>query len=969
MTQRTFASGSKRAPDPHDQFLEMMGYYRKHTGRDPSNLFRVISEQLYDTQKYHEFLREECVRYLRRHRKYWSQFVLCDFDNYLMDLSKPRTFGGIIELRALAARFERNIFVFESIDSNYCSSGKYFDFNSDFTNDFTIFYIPGHYFDTVYTTGFMENMAFCQAITYEILYRHVYQLPDINYAVERMLYDPHGLTTSIVEDPSYRLCGEYSDFDEIRQFYLDPPERTKCVLNDSQLCHFHNPNFHEFVTRVQRAERQKVNQENKTRILQSMLPIKDLSCVRQLLKAKITPFPYKVAKSLDPYIYRNVDFDVWAEVRRERRAKRFERGFPRIGEPCLVKLHKSKDHLYSGYIRDFMENESCQVYVEELGEMRRVPLFYIYPQDFQRKSYLKYNRDETSKKGCDLIEYTKMGDIKPYPVEIVAMPVMAGKGGEDNGDKRNSDNEKKPEEDFKVEEIKPVMLEDDYGYGEEVMYAQSDTCFYGYDAMGGVYMMPQYGIPMPYYPNYYMYSTPLPSTLPPAPMPLYSVPPPPPYLSLTPPNTGPHSPNSQSQGSGALNSTSGSHRDQLGFYFNNINYNVAPSTVLNGGDLPLYDLPTVQFFFNAGIEYFSWLKANYGLSQAIYGLCERQGLPMPNLPTDLEESHERLYPPPLMTVTKIDDESQQMQDMLSNPPPQIPQQKSKQPETDKSKSHHSGNHSNRHQSNVRSNRKEQNTQKGSKKYNGKNHNHGELNNLSKGGHRYSSSKGHKSENMNFSPNIVDDCAGIRSEGGVFVDQSTFGMIQPYPMFSSGGEAENNMSLMQPYGGPVSYYGNQGISGQIYSTVAPASMPMTPCVVPDMGMMPPSPIYTQAPPPPVRSGLNGNGSNGEMGHYCHHTGSTVGGGGGNNIGGASGGGSGSKGSDGVSSYCIIPPPPQFQYQQPPPPLMTAPPPTHPANNWFQITPRAVQPVPSTSTMTHNGGNIPAGIYSPNNDLSH
>lgn len=38
--------------------------------------------------------------------------------------------------------------------------------------------------------------------------------------------------------------------------------------------------------------------------------------VRDLLMKGVTPFPYKVAKSLDPNIYRNVEFDVWIDYRR-----------------------------------------------------------------------------------------------------------------------------------------------------------------------------------------------------------------------------------------------------------------------------------------------------------------------------------------------------------------------------------------------------------------------------------------------------------------------------------------------------------------------------------------------------------------------------------------------------------------------------------------------------------------------------
>lgn len=106
MAQRTVAPGSREAPDPHDQLLATLGYYRKHTGRDSSSLFRVISEQLFDTQKHHWHVREECVAFMRRHRDFYSQFVEGDFDNHLIDLSKARTFGGILELQALAARYK-----------------------------------------------------------------------------------------------------------------------------------------------------------------------------------------------------------------------------------------------------------------------------------------------------------------------------------------------------------------------------------------------------------------------------------------------------------------------------------------------------------------------------------------------------------------------------------------------------------------------------------------------------------------------------------------------------------------------------------------------------------------------------------------------------------------------------------------------------------------------------------------------
>ena len=38
--------------------------------------------------------------------------------------------------------------------------------------------------------------------------------------------------------------------------------------------------------------------------------------VKDLLSVGVTPFPYKVAKSLDPDIYRNVEYDVWNDCKR-----------------------------------------------------------------------------------------------------------------------------------------------------------------------------------------------------------------------------------------------------------------------------------------------------------------------------------------------------------------------------------------------------------------------------------------------------------------------------------------------------------------------------------------------------------------------------------------------------------------------------------------------------------------------------
>lgn len=58
---------SKRIQEPTtvDFWLEGMGYFRKHTPKDPTCLFRAVSEQLYHTQYYHIKVRKECVKFMK----------------------------------------------------------------------------------------------------------------------------------------------------------------------------------------------------------------------------------------------------------------------------------------------------------------------------------------------------------------------------------------------------------------------------------------------------------------------------------------------------------------------------------------------------------------------------------------------------------------------------------------------------------------------------------------------------------------------------------------------------------------------------------------------------------------------------------------------------------------------------------------------------------------------------------------
>lgn len=49
----------------------------------------------------------------------------------------------------------------------------------------------------------------------------------------------------------------------------------------------------------------------------------------------IAPFPFKVAKALDPNIYRNIEYDSWGETRRGKRKKHYLDFFCSILQKCI----------------------------------------------------------------------------------------------------------------------------------------------------------------------------------------------------------------------------------------------------------------------------------------------------------------------------------------------------------------------------------------------------------------------------------------------------------------------------------------------------------------------------------------------------------------------------------------------------------------------------------------------------------
>lgn len=165
-------------------------------------------------------------------------------------------------------------------------------------------------------------------------------------------------------------------------------EDTFCILDNALLCHFHNPDFEVIAEQVDRCANPN-DAMNVQRMLNASLPDKFISCVRQLLnqgkllserkyilhfglwhgtkrwekidfrwslsEPGITPFPYKVAKALDPDIYRNIEFDSWSDARKEAMSKVWYNGGWDFQVRFLSKMH-SQFKLFSIIIWVWLEH-------------------------------------------------------------------------------------------------------------------------------------------------------------------------------------------------------------------------------------------------------------------------------------------------------------------------------------------------------------------------------------------------------------------------------------------------------------------------------------------------------------------------------------------------------------------------------------------------------------------------------------
>ncbi|XP_061627010.1 putative bifunctional UDP-N-acetylglucosamine transferase and deubiquitinase ALG13 isoform X2 [Phyllopteryx taeniolatus] len=320
-----------------DDYLGSLGLYRKMVARDASSLFRAVSEQLYYSQNYHHTIRQDCADFMRANASVFEPFVEGSFDKYLERLEDPKETVGQVEIKALSQLYRRCFLIYR-----YPGKPATVISEGDFVDKVTLSCsINGHY-DIVYPRSYINSAALCQSIVYELLYTKVFswEEAELSQAMESFRVGGRRYRNS----PSAS-----SDVD----FGYDVPE-----------------------DRGHREEAESSEEKPRVSTTEDVKPPSEAPPPSRLC------LPYKVMKSLDGDIYRNVEFDVWQDTCKEMQKADYMVFAGRqyfLGDKCQVRL-EPKGKYFNAFIQEVGTHSSAvTVFIEELGEKHLVPLMDLKP--------------------------------------------------------------------------------------------------------------------------------------------------------------------------------------------------------------------------------------------------------------------------------------------------------------------------------------------------------------------------------------------------------------------------------------------------------------------------------------------------------------------------------------------------------------------------------------------------------------
>ncbi|XP_009956416.1 PREDICTED: OTU domain-containing protein 4 isoform X2 [Leptosomus discolor] len=313
-----------------DCYLRSQGLYRKRVAKDGSCLFRAVAEQVLHSQSRHIDVRMACVDYLRKNREKFEAFIEGPFEEYLKCLENPQEWVGQVEISALSLMYKKDFIIYREPNASPSHVTE-----NGFSDKVLLCFSNGNHYDIVYPIEYSEKAALCQSLLYELLYEKVFDTD-----VKKI----------IAELSAVGVTGESNGSSEVS-------------ASDSE----------------------DDNYRNKATTVSDMNGLKSLSGNKHLKSngnSALLVLPKKVLKSLNPSVYRNVEYDVWLQSKWDQQKQDFSIAAGMqyaVGDKCKVRLdHNGK--FYNAHIQEVCsENGPVVVFVEELGAKHAVSLKSLKP--------------------------------------------------------------------------------------------------------------------------------------------------------------------------------------------------------------------------------------------------------------------------------------------------------------------------------------------------------------------------------------------------------------------------------------------------------------------------------------------------------------------------------------------------------------------------------------------------------------
>ncbi|XP_053316771.1 OTU domain-containing protein 4 [Spea bombifrons] len=310
-----------------DLYLRSQGLYRKRIAKDGSCLFRAVAEQVMHSQAQHLEIRKSCINYLRENRSQYEAFIEGPFEEYLKRLENPQEWVGEVEISALSLMLKRDFVIYQepNVPPAYVTE-------HDFSEKILLYFSNGNHYDIIYPIGFVENASLCQSIVYELLYEKVLGVD---------------VTKCVLKMDSCEMPTE-------EEVYDSDVSGSEGEVTGSENASFADMNGY----KAHKAGKWPQKKDGDASVHQNVL------------------------RSLNPAVYRNVEYEVWLRSQKDQQKLDFSIAAGMqysAGDKCQVRLEPG-GKFYNCHIQEVsVENGPVVVFVEELGKKHNVQLKNLKP--------------------------------------------------------------------------------------------------------------------------------------------------------------------------------------------------------------------------------------------------------------------------------------------------------------------------------------------------------------------------------------------------------------------------------------------------------------------------------------------------------------------------------------------------------------------------------------------------------------